>query len=82
LAAALRIRWARQDAALSQAALGKLAGVSQQQVAKLEDPDENPTLETLEKVGKALQLDVTIEFAPAPSISVPPAGKRVAGVRR
>jgi len=45
LAASLQIRWARQDAQLSQRQLGQLAGVSQQQVAKLENPDENPTLE-------------------------------------
>lgn len=38
LAAALTIRWAREDAGLSQAALGKRAGVRQQQIAKLEDP--------------------------------------------
>src|SRR5687768_5913548 len=54
LAAALLIRWARQDAGLSQRELGDLAGVRQQQIAKLENPDENPTLETLEKVGQAL----------------------------
>jgi predicted RNase H-like HicB family nuclease len=38
LAAALLIRWARDDAGLSQKALGALAGVSQQQIAKLEKP--------------------------------------------
>src|SRR5688572_16605100 len=54
LAAPLQIRWARQHAGLSQKALGELAKVSQQQVAKLENPDENPTLETLEKVALAL----------------------------
>jgi antitoxin HicB len=64
LAAALNIRWARHDAGLSQKALGELAGVSQQQIAKLENPDENPSLETLEKVGKALGLQVSIEFIP------------------
>src|SRR5690349_4470093 len=39
LAAALNIRWARDERALSQKALGELAGVSQQQIAKLEHPD-------------------------------------------
>lgn len=62
LAAALEIRWARRDAGLSQGALGKLAGVSQQQIAKLEDPDENPSLETLAKVARALGLEVNVEF--------------------
>jgi len=62
LAAALAIRWARHDADLSQTQLGELAGVRQQQIAKLEDPDENPSLETLEKVGRALGLEVAIGF--------------------
>ena len=62
LAAALEIRWARRDAGLSQGALGKLARVSQQQIAKLEDPDENPSLETLSKVARALGLEVNVGF--------------------
>jgi DNA-binding XRE family transcriptional regulator/predicted RNase H-like HicB family nuclease len=75
LAAALEIRWARQEAKLSQGALGKLAGVSQQQIAKLENPDENPSLETLSKVGRALGLVVNLGFGrpdvmPSPSAHV------------
>src|SRR5258706_880896 len=42
LAAALHIRWARQDAGLSQKRLGQLAGVNQQQIAKPQEPDPNP----------------------------------------
>lgn len=71
LAAALNIRWARHDAGLSQKALGALASVSQQQIAKLEDPDENPSLETLEKVGKALGLLVSVEFVPVERVFLP-----------
>ena len=77
LAAALEIRWARTDADLSQAELGKLARVSQQQIAKLENPDENPTLETFAKVAKALKLDVTIGLEPQPRMSLPPPAPRV-----
>src|SRR5579863_1445108 len=62
LAAALQIRWARHDAGLSQGDLGKKAGVSQQQIAKLENPDENPSLETIQKVARALGLEVNVEF--------------------
>jgi DNA-binding XRE family transcriptional regulator/predicted RNase H-like HicB family nuclease len=71
LAAALNIRWARNDAGLSQKALGERAGVSQQQIAKLEDPDENPSLDTLSKVGAALGLHVNLDFEPSeePSLS-------------
>lgn len=65
LAAVLQIRWARQDRGLSQTALAKLAGISQQQVARLENPDGNPTLNTLEKVAQALglRLDLTLTAA-------------------
>lgn len=73
LAAALNIRWARHDAALSQKALGVLAGVSQQQIAKLENPDENPSLETLEKVGRALGLQVSVGFVPFERVLLPAA---------
>ena len=54
LAAALEIRWARRAAHLSQTELGKLVGVTQQQIAKLERATGNLSLETLEKVAHAL----------------------------
>jgi antitoxin HicB len=62
LAAAMAIRWARQEVSLSQAALGKRLGVSQQAVAKLERPGSNVSIETLEKVARALgkRLDVRL----------------------
>lgn len=72
LAAALHIRWARQDAGLSQKAFGERVGVSQQQIAKLENPDENPTLDTLDKVSRALGLHLTLEFETPERFSVPP----------
>lgn len=63
LAVKLSLRWARQEAGLTQAGLARRAGVSQQQIAKLEDPDSNPTIETLEKVARALgrRLEVALE---------------------
>jgi predicted RNase H-like HicB family nuclease/DNA-binding XRE family transcriptional regulator len=64
LSAAVQLRWARQDAKLSQKQLADRAGVSQQQIAKLEDPDENPTLATLEKVFDALGVQVDLEAVP------------------
>src|SRR5262245_46797935 len=54
LAVKLELRWARVAAGLSQAALARRAGVSQPMIAKLEHPDYNPTIETLEKVAAAL----------------------------
>jgi DNA-binding XRE family transcriptional regulator/predicted RNase H-like HicB family nuclease len=71
LAAALQIRWARHDAGLSQGELGKRAGVSQQQIAKLENPDENPSLESLDKVARALGLAVNVDFE-RPDVILPP----------
>jgi transcriptional regulator with XRE-family HTH domain/predicted RNase H-like HicB family nuclease len=82
LEAALKLRWARNDAALSQRDLGERAGVSQQQVAKLEDPDENPSLETLERVARVLGLHVSVDLQPleviAPGVGhgYPPIPKR------
>jgi predicted RNase H-like HicB family nuclease/DNA-binding XRE family transcriptional regulator len=73
LAAVLAIRWARQDAGLSQAELGRRAGVSQQQINKLEDPDENPKIETLERVAHALGLALDVNLIDAPRIALAPA---------
>ena len=72
LAAAIAIRWARHDAGLSQAKLASKAGVKQQQIQKLEDPDENPTLETLEKVARAMGLAIDVSFHTAAAVSLPP----------
>jgi transcriptional regulator with XRE-family HTH domain len=72
LAVALMIRWARRDGGLSQKELGVRAGVSQQQIAKLENPDENPSVETLEKVARALGQEVNLVFSAPHHVSVPP----------
>ena len=65
LAAVLQIRWAREDEGLTQSDVAKRAGVSQQQIAKLEDPDGNPTLVTFEKVAAALGLQVDVVLTAA-----------------
>src|SRR5262249_58543688 len=54
LAVKLLIRWARNDAGLTQAQLAKRAKVTQQMIAKLENPNYNPTLEALETIASAL----------------------------
>lgn len=63
LAVALYVRWARQDAGMSQADLARKLGVSQQQAAKLEQPTANPTLDTLAKIAAALNVDFFVELA-------------------
>lgn len=60
LALALQIRWARAKQGLTQGELAKRAGVSQQQVAKLERPGENPTIGTIKKIAKALGVNVDV----------------------
>jgi len=60
LGVAIQIRWAREEQGLTQAALAKTAGLTRQQVAKLESPDNNPTLESVGAVAKALGLHVEL----------------------
>ena len=62
LAVAVQMRQARVRLGLTQRQLAARAGVSQQQIAKLERPDENPTVATLVKVAQALdcRLDVAL----------------------
>jgi len=62
LSVALQIRWARQEAGLSQQDLAGRIGVSQQQIAKLERPGSNPSMETLAKIGNALGVHVDVEL--------------------
>lgn len=64
LGARLALRWAREDAGLSQAQIAKRMGVSQQAYAKLESPDANLTMETLERAAKALGLHVDVALLP------------------
>jgi predicted RNase H-like HicB family nuclease/DNA-binding XRE family transcriptional regulator len=65
LAVAIQFRWARQDAGLTQRELAERAGVSQQQVAKLERPGENPTIGTLDKLARALHAKLEIHLGGA-----------------
>lgn len=64
LAVKIELRWTRRHARLTQAQLAKRAGVSQQQIAQLEHPDSNPTLDTLEKVARALGAHLELHLAP------------------
>lgn len=60
----LALRWAREDAGLTQSALARKMGISQQAYAKLESPDANLTMDTLERAAKALGMRVELELVP------------------
>jgi predicted RNase H-like HicB family nuclease/DNA-binding XRE family transcriptional regulator len=66
LAVKIELRWARHQAHLTQAELAERARVSQQQIAHLESPDSNPTLDTLDKVARALGARLRLTLAPQP----------------
>src|SRR5947209_10502447 len=64
----LELRWMRADVGLTQAELAKLAGVSQPAIAQLESPDSNPTIDTLNRVARAM--GAQIDFQPSAGESV------------
>ena len=65
LAVRISLKRARAAAGLTQAQLAKRVGISQPAIAALEHPDSNPTLETLEKVARALGARVEVSIEPA-----------------
>ena len=65
LAAVVLIRQRRAELGLSQAEVARRAGVSQQQIARLENPDGNPTLAMLAKVAEALGCRIELSLTAA-----------------
>jgi transcriptional regulator with XRE-family HTH domain len=51
-------RWVREALGLSQEAFGKLVGLSKPQVSKLEKGEGNPTLKTLQAIGRPFKLQL------------------------
>ena len=62
LVLALQFRSMRNERGWSQAETAKRVGVSQQQIAKLEDPDANPTIGTIMKVAEAFDMRLLVTF--------------------
>lgn len=54
----------RQQAGVTQKKLALLAGTSQPTIASYEAGTKSPTLDTVEKLAKALGLEATIQFVP------------------
>lgn len=82
LSTTLQLRWARQERGMSQGALAELVGVSQQAIAKIEGPDANPTLDTIQKIADALGQKATLSFDDVPGFVMAPAKKKTATKRR
>lgn len=62
LAVRLELRWLRELDDLTQADVAHWTGMSQQQIARLEGPHGNPTLDTLERLAKGLGVRLRIDF--------------------
>jgi len=62
LAARIQLRQARAEAGITQAELARRIGVSQQQIAKLEHPDGDLKISTLERAARALGLSLDINL--------------------
>ena len=61
-----QVRALRQANGLSQAALGALAGTSQQAIVRIENGGVMPTIDSLDRIGQALGADLVVRFAAPP----------------
>lgn len=68
LSIALQLRLAREELGLSQTEVAARAGLSQQQIARLENPDNNPTLQGVSAAARALGL--RLELVPGPTVTL------------
>ena len=62
LTVAVQFRRARLMRGWSQSELAERVGVSQQQIAKMEDPDGNPTFDSVAKIALALAEPLMVVF--------------------
>jgi transcriptional regulator with XRE-family HTH domain len=62
---AYQIRGLRKERGLDQAAFGKLVGMKQTAISRLENPDYgNLSVNTLKRIAKALDIALIVRFAP------------------
>ena len=61
---AIKVIRYRADHGLSQAALARMLGMRQPNVARLESGDHEPTLSTLAKLSEVLGLDLSVDIKP------------------
>ena len=55
---------ARKDNGMTQKELSAATGISQADISRLEHGNGNPSLKTLQRIAKALQMSLRIEFVP------------------
>lgn len=55
---------ARKEAGLTQAELSKKTGISQADISRLENGSRNPSLALLNRIAKAVNATLKIEFVP------------------
>lgn len=61
---AIRVLRYRSEHGLSQTAFGRLVGMRQPHVARLESGEHEPSLATLVRLSAALQVDFTVDIHP------------------
>ncbi|MDQ2709398.1 MAG: helix-turn-helix domain-containing protein [Actinomycetota bacterium] len=62
---AIRVIRYRSDHALTQAQFGRLVGMRQPHVARLESGEHEPSLSTLARLSAALDVDFTVAITPS-----------------
>lgn len=62
LALQLQIRWIRDERGISQAELAQRMGVPRQQVSRIETSDGNLTIGTIERVARALGVELWVSL--------------------
>lgn len=60
-----QVRAAREAAGVTQAELARRIGTTQSAIARLELAGTDPKLDTMERIGRALGVELVIEFRPA-----------------
>ncbi len=65
LSVAVQVRRLRIQRGWSQTELAHRVGVSQQQIAKVEDPDTNPTVDTIAKIARVFERPLVVVFGGA-----------------
>lgn len=64
-AVALKVLRYRAEQGISQRELGELLGMPQSQVSRLEAGEHDPSIDTLIRLSRALELELTIDIHPA-----------------